>query len=109
MAYHEALATRLRELVEDEPGLVEKKMFGGLAMMIDGNMALGVHGDGLLVRVDPERYDTLMAEPGTGEFAFTGRVAKGMVVVDASACAEDDDLRRWVARGVAFARSLPPK
>lgn len=100
---------RLREVVAAEPGYVEKKMFGGIAMMVGGNLAVGVHGDDLLVRVGPQHYEALLAEPGAGVFAMTGRVSRGMLVIEAAAVADDDELRRWVSRGVAFARSLPPK
>ncbi len=95
MAYDEGLATRVRELLGGEAGLAEKKMFGGLAMLLDGNMAVGVRKDGLIVRTDPDQHERLLTEEGA--------------VVDASGCAEDSDLRRWVDRGVAYARSLPPK
>lgn len=100
---------RLREVVGAEPGYVEKKMFGGIAMLLGGNLAVGVHGDDLLVRVGPQHYEALLDEPGAGVFAMTGRVSRGMLVVEAAAVAADDELRRWVSRGVAFARSLPPK
>jgi TfoX/Sxy family transcriptional regulator of competence genes len=84
-------------------------MFGGLAVLIGGNMAVGVFGDDLLVRIDPGQQEALLAEPGTRRFEMTSRRANGWIVVDAAICTEDDDLRRWVARGVAHARSLPPK
>jgi hypothetical protein len=109
VAYDDGLATRVRDLIGDEPGLVEKKMFGGLAMMIDGNMAVGVHGENLIVRTAPELHEQLLAESGARPFDLTGRQMKGWLLVDPDGNAEDDDLRRWVARGVAFARSLPAK
>jgi TfoX/Sxy family transcriptional regulator of competence genes len=109
MAFDEGLATRVRDLVADEDGLAEKKMFGGPAVLLHGNMAVGVHGDGLIVRADPTEQDSLLAEPGARVFDLTGRPMKGWIVVDPDGCAEDDDLRRWVACGVEHARSLPPK
>ena len=109
MAYDEGLAIRIREVLGGEPGLGEKRMFGGLAIMLDGNMAVGVSGDDLMVRTDPAQQDALLAEPGARPFDLTGRPTKGWLVVDADAVAEDADLRRWIERGVAFARSLPPK
>lgn len=109
MAFDEGLATRVRDLVVGEDGLAEKKMFGGLALLLHGNMAVGVHGDGLIVRADPAAQDALLAEPGARLFDMTGRPMKGWLVVDPEGCAEDDDLRRWVARGIEHARSLPPK
>jgi TfoX/Sxy family transcriptional regulator of competence genes len=109
VAYDEGLATRLLDLLEGEPGLAEKKMFGGLAVMLGGNLAVGVFGDDLLVRADPAQQDQLLAEPGARPFEMTRRPMKGWIVVDASMCAEDEDLSRWVSRGVEHARSLPPK
>jgi TfoX/Sxy family transcriptional regulator of competence genes len=109
VAYDEGLAARLLDILADEAGLAEKKMFGGLAVLLDGNMAVGVYGNDLLVRTDPGHQETLLAEPGTRPFDMTSRPMKGWIVVDARMCAEDDDLRRWVSRGVAHARSLPPK
>lgn len=109
MAYDEGLATRVRELVGDEPGLAEKRMFGGLAMLVNGNMAVGVHGEDLIVRSDPGRQAELLAEPGARVFDLTGRPMKGWLLVAPDGAAEDEDLRRWVGRGLDFARSLPPK
>lgn len=109
MAYDEGLATRIRDLIGGERGLVEKKMFGGLAMMLAGNMAVGVNGEDLIVHADPGDHEKLLAEPGARPFDLTGRPMKGWLLVDASGCAGDDDLRRWVDRGVAYARSLTPK
>ena len=109
MAYDEGLATRLLDILRDEAGLTQRKMFGGLAILLGGNMAVGVYGDGLLVRIDPGQQDMLLAEPGTRPFDMVSRPMKGWIVVDASMCAEDEDLRRWVVRGVGHARSLPPK
>jgi hypothetical protein len=109
VAYDEGLAARVRDLIGDEPGLIEKKMFGGLAMMLDGNMAVGVQGENLIVRTAPEQYEQLLAERGARPFDMTGRPMRGWLLVDPDGNTEDDDLRRWVARGVEFARSLPAK
>ena len=109
MAYDEGLATRVREVLGDQPGLAEKKMFGGLAFLLHGNMACGVRGDDLMVRVDPELGDAALAEPGVRPFDMTGRPMKGWLLVDPDGHAEDEDLRRWVDRGLAHAGSLPPK
>ena len=109
MAYDEGLATRLRELLDGEPGVNEKKMFGGLAMLIGGNMAVGVHKDSLIARVDPARHDEYLTEPGVRPFDITRRPMKGWLLVDPPGCAEDEDLQRWVERGVAYAHSLPSK
>jgi TfoX/Sxy family transcriptional regulator of competence genes len=107
--YDEGLAARLLDMLGDEPGRTEKKMFGGLAVLVGGHMAVGVYGDGLLVHTDPGEQATLLTEPGTRPFDMSGRPMKGWILVDASVCSEDDDLRRWVARGVAHARGLPSK
>jgi TfoX/Sxy family transcriptional regulator of competence genes len=110
MAYDEDLAGRVRELVGREPGLAEKRMFGGLAMMVDGNMAVVVRGGGgLMIRVDPAESEQLQTEPGAQATVMRGRPMRGWVTVDASACAKDVDLGRWVGRGVRYARSLPSK
>ncbi|MGH8776651.1 MAG: TfoX/Sxy family protein [Jiangellaceae bacterium] len=109
VAYDEGLATRIREVLANDPGLAERRMFGGLAMLLDGNMAVGVYGDGLLVRADPAQRESLLARPGAGVFSMGGRPMKGWIVVDADRLTKDDDLRHWVDRGVSFARSLPPK
>jgi TfoX/Sxy family transcriptional regulator of competence genes len=109
MAYDEGLELRLRELLGDMDGVTAKKMFGGLAIMIHGNMATGVYGDELLVRADPVDQDEWLAETGVRVFDMVGRPMKGWLVVAPDACAEDEDLERWVARGVAYARTLPPK
>lgn len=110
MAYDVELSDRVRDLVESEPGLTEKRMFGGLAFLIGGHMAVGAssHG-GLLVRVDPARTDELVDEPRVGRFEMRGRAMDGWLRVDAEAVALDDDLERWVHHGVTYARSLPPK
>jgi TfoX/Sxy family transcriptional regulator of competence genes len=109
MAYDEGLATRVREAIGEQPGLTEKQMFGGLAFLLGGNMACGVRGDDLIVRVAADAADAALEEPGARPFDLTGRPMKGWPLVDADGHAEDDDLRRWVGRGVAYALSLPPK
>ncbi len=110
MAYDEELAGRVREIMEDEDGLAEQKMFGGLGFLIDGNMAVGASGQGgLLLRVDPARTEGLVTEPGAEPFVMRGRPMTGWLRVDGPAVASAEDLQRWVAIGVAYARSLPPK
>ena len=107
MAYDEDLADRLRELTAAVPGLSEKKMFGGLAFLVNGNMAIAASGQGgLLVRVDPDESDELTREPGVDVMVMRGLAMAGWLRVDATA---DDDLVPWVDRGVGFASSLPPK
>jgi hypothetical protein len=109
MAYDEGLATRVRDFIGDQPGLVEKKMFGGLAFLLHGNMACGVHGDGLIVRLAPDTAQAALAEPGTRPFDLTGRPMKGWIVVEPHGHSEDDDLHQWIERGLAHARTLPAK
>lgn len=110
MAYDEELADRVRDVVRSEPGLGEKRMFGGLAFLIDGKMAVSVSSKGgLLLRVDPAATDALVREPHVGRFEMRGREMDGWLRVDVQVLRSDDDLRRWVSHGVTYARSLPAK
>jgi TfoX/Sxy family transcriptional regulator of competence genes len=110
MAYDEALADRIRELLAAEPGLTERKMFGGLGFMIGGNMALAASGQGgLLVRVDPDETDALVAQPHASRMQMRGREMDGWLRVDAEGVAGQPELEAWVRRGAGYARSLPPK
>jgi TfoX/Sxy family transcriptional regulator of competence genes len=110
MAYDEHLAERIRELIGAEDGLTEKKMFGGLAFLINGNMSVSVsaHG-GLLLRVDPEQTDALVAKPHAEPFEMRGREMQGWLRVAPEGVKTKAQLERWVERGVSYARSLPPK
>ena len=110
MAYDEELAERIRELVADEPGLTEQKMFGGLAFLIGGNMAVAASGQGgLLVRVDSEQSDQLVAETSAEPMEMRGRQMAGWLRVESGDVTAKDQLAEWVARGTAYARSLPAK
>jgi TfoX/Sxy family transcriptional regulator of competence genes len=110
MAYDEKLSERVRALLDGEPKLEEKRMFGGLAMLLRGNMAVAVRGKGgLLVRVDPDASEAALAEPGAKPMKMRGKSLPGWIAVDAEACKKPADLRRWVKRGVTFAKTLPPK
>ncbi len=110
MAYDEELATRIRDVVQEERGLTEKQMFGGLAFLINGNMAVSASSKGgLLLRVDPAQTETLVGEPDVRRFEMRGREMDGWLRVDAKAVETDDALRSWVSHGVAYARSLAPK
>jgi TfoX/Sxy family transcriptional regulator of competence genes len=110
VAYDEDLADRIRELVGGEEGLTEKKMFGGLAFLINGNMSVSASGQGgLLLRVDPAETDALATEPHAQPFEMRGRAMQGWLRVDPDGVETRPELRRWVAVGVAYARSLPPK
>lgn len=110
MAYDEELADRVREHVEHEQGLTEKRMFGGLAFLIDGHMAVAANSKGgLMVRVDPADTETLLREPRARPMEMRGREMSGWLRVDVDADVSDEELASWVSRGVAYARSLPPK
>ena len=109
MAYDEELAARVRDEMAPQPGVVERHMFGGLAFLVDGNMACCVTREGLMVRVGPDDAATALAEPGAGPMEMGGRTMKSWVLVDPAGLAADDDVRRWVRRGARFARSLPGK
>src|SRR4051812_44788134 len=110
MAYDEDLANRIRELMADEPGVTEMRMFGGLAFLLGGHMAVAASGQGgLMVRVDPDETEALLAEPGAQPFEMRGREMQGWLRVDAERVDTQTELEPWVRRGVAYARSLPPK
>ena len=108
MAYDHDLADRIREHVAREKGLTEKAMFGGLAFLIDGHMAVGASSrGGLMLRVDPAQTQTLLQQPKTRPFVMQGRETKGWLYVDGDV--PDAELAQWISRGVAYAKSLPPK
>jgi TfoX/Sxy family transcriptional regulator of competence genes len=109
VAFDEALAERIREVLADEPGLTGKKMFGGYAFLLDGNMCAGVEKDRLIARVPLDDYQDALAEPNVIAFPGSGRPMRGWVAVEPDGITEDEDLARWVRSGVAIARSLPPK
>jgi hypothetical protein len=109
MAYDEGLAQRIRDKLQDTPGLVEKKMFGGIGYMVHGNMACGVNQDTLIVRVGPERYEEALTRHHTKVFDMTGRPMKGWIVVAPEGIEADKELEQWIQQGVDFALSLPAK
>ena len=109
MAYDEGLAQRVRELLAEQDGVSEKRMFGGLAFLIRGNMCVGIVKDSLMVRVGPDAYPRLVEEPHARRMDFTGRPMKGLLYVDPDGVESDADLRSWVGHGLAFAGSLPGK
>jgi TfoX/Sxy family transcriptional regulator of competence genes len=109
MAYDEAIADRIRELLIALPGVTEKKMFGGLAFMVQGNMAVGPVNDVLMVRVGPAAYEDALSREEASEMTFTGRPMRGMVQIGIEALDDDQLLQEWVERGVEFALSLPAK
>ena len=110
MAYDNELAHRIREQLGEEHGVTEKAMFGGLAFLLDGNMAVGISNGGeLMVRVGPDASDEALARPHTRVFDMTGRPMKGWILVSAEGFATKRQLDLWVRRGVAFTRTLPAK
>jgi TfoX/Sxy family transcriptional regulator of competence genes len=110
MAYDEDLAHRIRELVADEPGVTEQRMFGGLAFLVGGNMAVAASGQGgLIVRVEPDDTDGLVSKPNARPLEMRGRAMRGWLRVDADGVRTKRQLEPWVSRGVAYARSLPAK
>ena len=110
MAYDEDLAARIRELVAGEPNLTEQKMFGGLAFLIGGNMAVAASGQGgVLVHVDPAKSDSLVAKTNARLFEMRGRAMQGWLRVDADDLRTKRELAKWVGLGTTYARSLPAK
>ena len=109
MAYNEKLAERIRKVLARRKGLTEKKMFGGLAFMVHGNMYCGVLKDDLVFRVGPERYEKALSQPHTRPMDFTGRPIRGFVFVGPGGCRTDKALAKWVKQAVEFAMTLPRK
>jgi TfoX/Sxy family transcriptional regulator of competence genes len=110
VAYDEDLANRIRELLAEEQGVVEQKMFGGLAFLVGGNMSVSASGQGgLLLRCDPEQTDALVEKPHAARFEMRGRAMDGWLRIDAEGVRTKRELKRWVDVGLHYARSLPPK
>jgi TfoX/Sxy family transcriptional regulator of competence genes len=109
VAYDEGLAERIRELLDERDGVSEKRMFGGLAFLVNGNMAVGIVKDELMVRVGPAAHAAALREPHARPMDFTKRPMQGFVFVAPAGFAEDAELRRWVERGLRLAESLPRK
>lgn len=108
MAYDEGLAQRLRDALDEQRGLSEKKMFGGLCFLLDGKMCLGIVKDELMVRVGAERHAEALTQPYARPMDFTGRPLKGFVYVAPEGLDAERQLEWWVALGVACARSAKP-
>ena len=109
MAYDTALASRVRDLLGENPEITEREIFGGIAFLLSGNMAVGVSRDELMVRIDPDDYDEALAMTGVRAFDMTGRPMRGWILVAPEATAELADLQQWVETGFDFAATLPPK
>lgn len=110
MAYDEALAGRVRDELRGEPGVTERKMFGGLGFMVDGHMAVAAGSTGdLMVRADPDSATQWLEEEGVRPMEMRGRPMTGWLLVSTAALDDDAALATWVGRGATYARSLPPK
>ena len=108
MAYNLKLAERIRAELSGIP-FIEKKMFGGVGFLLNGNMACGVHKENMIVRVDPEKHVKLLKKPHVKPFDMTGRPMKGWLIVEADGCKTAKQLNTWIKEGVEFALTLPPK
>jgi len=109
MPYDEALADRIGVILKDQPNVVGKKMFGGIAFMVSGNMCCGVVKDTLMLRVGAENYESLLSLPHAREMDFTGKYMKGMIYVDPEGLETEEELKTWVERALEFVLSLPAK
>ncbi|UCE89073.1 MAG: TfoX/Sxy family protein [Pseudomonadota bacterium] len=109
MAYDEALAKRVRRALQDATGVTERKMFGGIAFMVNGNMCCGIQERNLVVRTGPHAYDNALTRPHARVCDFTGKPMKGLVMVAHEGIRRSDSLKRWVRLGTGYACSLPVK
>lgn len=109
MAFDEALAGRVRSLLARRRGVTERRMFGGLAFLVNGHMACGVQGTALMLRLGPEGATAALRRPHVRPMDFTGKPLASMVYVEAAGCERDADLRAWVERALRFVAELPPK
>jgi len=109
MAYDETVAKRVRNALGKTPDVVEKRMFGGIAFMLRGNMSCGVIGDRLMLRVGPDGYEAALSRPHSKAMDFTGKPMKGLVYIEPAGFASPRDLKAWIERAMKFALSLPAK
>jgi len=109
MAFDESVVERVRKALAGSPDVVEKRMFGGIAFMVRGNMCCGVIGDRLMLRMEPKGYETALSRPHARAMDFTGRPMKGMVYVDPAGFASPRGLKMWIERAMEFTLSLPAK
>jgi TfoX/Sxy family transcriptional regulator of competence genes len=109
MAFDETLAGRIRDALARSCSVEEKKMFGGIGFLLNGNILVGVWKDSLIVRLGPDHYDDALLEPQVREFDITGRPMKGWVLVESEGVEEDDQLEEWIERAMRFVKTLPAK
>jgi TfoX/Sxy family transcriptional regulator of competence genes len=109
MPYDEGVAQRIREIMNSVSGLSEKKMFGGIAFMVNGNMCVGVVKHELMLRVGPDQYDEVLNLPYVRKMDFTGRPMRGLVYVESDGFGEDKEIKYWIERALLFVRTLPEK
>ena len=109
MAFDEALAERIRKALARKKGITEKKMFGGVGFLLNGNMCVGIWKESLIVRLDPDQYEDALKEAHVSEFNITGRSMKGWVLVGPQGVATDTELKEWIGRAVKFVGTLPEK
>jgi len=109
MAFDEGVAQRIREVLQDRPDVDEKKMFGGMAFMVRGNMCVGVIGEALMLRVGKDRFEALLARPHARQMDFTGKPMSGFLFVDPEGYESDTDLESWLETALDYVLTLPPK
>ncbi len=109
MAFNQSSAERIRKQMEKNSGFVEKKMFGGICFLLNGNMACGILNDDIIVRVGKEAYEECLASPHTRQFDITGKSMTGWVMVSPDGYQSDAQLKDWLQKGIDFAQTLPPK
>jgi TfoX/Sxy family transcriptional regulator of competence genes len=109
MGFDETLAGRIRDALARKSGVEEKKMFGGIGFLLNGNMLVGVWKDSLIVRLGPEKGDEALLEPHVKEFDITGRAMKGWVLVAPEGVEDDDRLKEWIERAMKFVKTLAAK
>jgi TfoX/Sxy family transcriptional regulator of competence genes len=109
MAFNEALAERIRLALRRKKGVTEKKMFGGIGFLLNGNMLVGVWKESLIVRLGPEQYENCLKDSHVKEFDITGRAMKGWVLVEAKGIEDDDQLEDWIQQALQFVGKLPAK
>ncbi len=109
MVYDTVLVDRIRLAIKRRKGFVEKKMFGGVGFLLNGNMCVGAWREFLIVRVGLDAYEFLLSEPFTQEFNITGKVMRGWLMIEPEGVSQDDELRRWIEFAIEFVRTLPAK